>query len=195
MTAEALQEAQNDPKPPLTTSPLLREQHFGEAEGKEYRTVREAGLTLQEHFAQGLYPLIRERHLKFPGGESRNDVADRANQAIDELLMPYVQHAFNMGLAESHIAVVSHGRFIREITDALLRRDAWTSANSEIYRGVKHLQNTGWARLVVATTVRRKFSEIALFDVLRCRTRIILRGNITCPSVSWTFIGLSISMI
>lgn len=171
-TATALREAQYYPKPPLTTSPLLREQYLGEAEGKEHRTVREPDLTLEEHFAQGLYPLIWERHLKFPGGESRNDVEDRANQAIDELLMPYVQDTINMGLAESHIAVVSHGRFIREITDALLRRDAWTSAGSEIYRGVKHLQNTGWARLVVATTnvpqsSRRRHLSVRILDFHR----------------------------
>ncbi|KAF8349458.1 phosphoglycerate mutase-like protein [Amanita rubescens] len=136
-TAEAVRDVQRDPSPPINTSLLLREQYFGVAEGKRYRTVRESGLSLEEHFAQELYPAIRERHLKFPDGESRDDVAERANQAIDELLIPYVQ---------TIVAIVSHGLFIREITIALMRRGV---ANQTGFKGVGPLRNTGWTRLVV----------------------------------------------
>lgn len=151
-TAEAVRDVQCNPSPPINTSLLLREQHFGVAEGKTYRTTRESGLSLEEHFAQDLYPAIRERHLKFPDGESRDDVAGRANQAIDELLIPYVQSARIAQVEESHIAVVSHGLFIREITIALMRRGV---ANRVGFKGVGPLRNTGWTRLVVETTVSR----------------------------------------
>ncbi|KAK2465340.1 hypothetical protein APHAL10511_002694 [Amanita phalloides] len=147
MTAEIIREAQYI-APPINTSPLLREQHFGVAEGKSYGTAREPGLSLEEHFAKDIFPVLRERYLKFPEGESRNELAQRANQAIDKLLIPYIQSAIAEGTEESHIAVVSHGLFIREITMALLKRNTDQTDS----RGIWHLQNTGWTRLKVETT-------------------------------------------
>ncbi|KIL63233.1 hypothetical protein M378DRAFT_107446 [Amanita muscaria Koide BX008] len=171
-TAEALQQAQNHRKPSVTTSLLLREQHFGVAEGQPYRTVREPGLTLDEHFAQGIFPAVQERHLKFPNGESRNDMAERANQAIDELLIPYIKDLkdrIDMHEDEYHVAIVSHGLFIREITNALLRRDA-KNAGRGTSKGISHLRNTGWARLVAEITVWRRDMDLRVHIVDHHRT-------------------------
>ncbi|KAF8631080.1 hypothetical protein AX15_002681 [Amanita polypyramis BW_CC] len=167
-TAEILYEAQQDPKPSVTTSLLLREQHFGVAEGKTYRYAQEPGLSLEEHFARGLFPVLRERHMKFPGGESRYDVAERANQAIDELLMPFVRQAISTNLEESHIAIVSHGLFNREITMALMNRGV-TNARRANFKGVWPLRNTGWARLEVEITSDQLMAEPWPDNVLKVR--------------------------
>ncbi|KAF8627387.1 hypothetical protein AX17_006202 [Amanita inopinata Kibby_2008] len=145
-TAQALQDAQTDPKPPISSSLLLREQYFGVAEGKPYGAIRE-GLSLEEHFAKGKYPSPRHRNESFPNGESRADLAQRAEQVVNEILMPYVHDAVQTGSGQSHVAVVSHGLLIREIATALMRKDiATVGGASVVFRG---LRNTGWIRIAV----------------------------------------------
>jgi broad specificity phosphatase PhoE len=56
-TAEAIQDAQAEPKPLKITSTLFREQNYGSGEGKKWDTVRIPGLTLEEHYERGLYPV------------------------------------------------------------------------------------------------------------------------------------------
>ncbi|KIK52089.1 hypothetical protein GYMLUDRAFT_208315 [Collybiopsis luxurians FD-317 M1] len=145
-TAEAILEHQPEPKPPHIKSTLLREQHFGIAEGKPWATRKDPNLSLEDHFAQGMFPSPPKRSDRFPGGESRDDLAARAEQAINELLLPYFWGAEGENQGPIHVAVVSHGLFIREIVDALYRREWGRERMLENYRG---LSNTGWTRVVV----------------------------------------------
>ncbi|KAI0632352.1 phosphoglycerate mutase-like protein [Trametes polyzona] len=145
-TGQAVQEAQPDPKPPLEVSPLLREQHFGVAEGHPWQWGETPGLTLEDHFAQGLYPVLHERGQKFPEGESLDDLFARAKQAIDELVMPHVWSAAREGKKGVHIAMASHGLCISELVPALLLKDESGIHPGDKYRG---LQNTAWTRVTV----------------------------------------------
>lgn len=122
-TAEGVYAAQPEPKPAFTTSPLLREQHFGIAEGHPWVWDEKPGMTLEEHYAQDLWPALRDRTSKFPEGESLEDVAVRATRAVDELIMPQVRLAAKEGKKNVHIAIVSHGLCISELVPALLQKD------------------------------------------------------------------------
>ncbi|OBZ71592.1 hypothetical protein A0H81_08444 [Grifola frondosa] len=145
-TAQALHDAQSEPKPPFETSLLLREQHWGIAEGNPWIMHRIPDLTLEDHFAQGLYPVLHDRSQRFPEGESLNDLADRAKAAIEELVMPHVLRAAREGMKGIHIAVVSHGLCISELVPALLLKDASGVHPENKYRG---LLNTAWTRVTV----------------------------------------------
>lgn len=147
MTAQALLDAQPDPKSPLSTSSLLREQHYGLGEGKRYDVTRDPALSLTEHFARGEYPWLRSRTERFPEGESLEDVARRAEEAIEEIVLPYVWNAAEGETEGVHVAVVSHGTFIREAIAALLRKTGSAErANPQDYRG---LQNTGCTKVTI----------------------------------------------
>lgn len=63
------------------------------------------------------FPKPDGRDGKFPEGESLNEVAVRANRALEELIMPWVYSEDNYGKAEGevHLVVVSHGIFISEV--------------------------------------------------------------------------------
>ncbi|KAF9454680.1 phosphoglycerate mutase-like protein [Macrolepiota fuliginosa MF-IS2] len=145
MTADAIHGAQMDPKPTRYSSMLLREQNYGSAEGKRWDSPRIDGLTLEEHYSKGMYPVLRGRSKRFPGGESLEDLEIRAERVIDEILMPYVRDEAD---GDAHIAIVSHGNFLSELVAALVKRDKPTSRNIHGCRGMK---NTGWTRVVVTT--------------------------------------------
>ncbi|KAE9400505.1 phosphoglycerate mutase-like protein, partial [Gymnopus androsaceus JB14] len=123
-TAEMVLEHQPDPCTHIK-SLLLREQHFGIAEGKPWKKQKDPNLTLEEHYARGI-------------------------RVIDELLLPYVLSADGDDQGPIHIAVVSHGIFIREIVDALYRRELGRERMLDNHRG---LNNTGWTRVVVKLKV------------------------------------------
>ncbi|KAI0322361.1 phosphoglycerate mutase-like protein [Amylostereum chailletii] len=144
-TAQAVYDGQTDPKPPFTSSPLLREQHFGQGEGHKWTYQREESLTLEEHYARGIYPVLFEDDEKFPGGESPNDLDIRANQAIEELVLPHVWDAAKTGKKGLHIAVVSHGLCISRLIAQLLKKGTGPLSKAD-YRG---LQNTAWTRVAV----------------------------------------------
>ncbi|KAF7965552.1 hypothetical protein HWV62_2685 [Athelia sp. TMB] len=145
-TAQALHAAQNQvPPAPLTTSPLLREQHFGIAEGKAWILTQDGSKPLAELYAAGVFPIITKRGGKFPEGESLNDLGRRATQAIDELVMPKVWSAAKAGKKGVQIAVVSHGLCISELIPALLNKDA----NSPPRQDFRGLMNTAWTRVTV----------------------------------------------
>ncbi|KAI0670864.1 phosphoglycerate mutase-like protein [Trametes maxima] len=145
-TGQAVQEAQPEPKPPLETSLLLREQHWGVAEGHPWQWGTTAGLSLEEHFAQGLYPVLHERSQKFPEGESLDDLYARAQKAVDELVMPHVWRAAREGRKGVHVAIASHGLCISELVPALVVKDESGVHPGDKYRG---LQNTAWTRVTV----------------------------------------------
>ncbi|KAF9464222.1 phosphoglycerate mutase [Collybia nuda] len=147
MTAQALQNAQPDPKPSLMTSLLLQEQHYGLGEGKRYDVIRDSALSLAEHFARGEYPWLQSRTERFPEGESLEDVARRAEDAVEEIVLPYVWNVVKDETEGVHIAIVSHGLFIREAIAALMRKTGHIEGvNPQDYRG---LQNTGYIKVTI----------------------------------------------
>lgn len=145
-TAEAILDAQPEPKPPLIPSLLVREQHFGIAEGSPWLMEPKPGLTLEQHYAEKVFPVLHHRDEKFPEGESLNDVASRCEQAIKDLVLPHVWSAVKEGSKGVHIAVVSHGLCISELVSALLRQDASGIPPENSYRG---LWNTAWTRVAI----------------------------------------------
>lgn len=146
MTAQAVQEAQPEPKPEILTFPVLREQTRGVAEGHPWLTEPKPGLSLEEHYAQGLYPIHHERWQKFPGGESLDDLAVRAEQAVKEVVLPHVVELSKTGKANPHIAVASHGLFIAEMVPVLLKLDPTSNETRTTWKGMK---NTGWTRVAI----------------------------------------------
>jgi broad specificity phosphatase PhoE len=153
MTAKTLRSAQPDPKPRIETSPLLREQHYGLGEGQRYDVRRVPGLSLAEHFARGKYPPLYSRTERFPEGESLEDVAKRAEEAVEQFAIPHIRQAAKEGRDGVNVAFVSHGLLIREAIAALMKKDKHNTEgiNPIDYRG---LQNTGWTRLTVQVKVR-----------------------------------------
>lgn len=149
MTANALLDGQPDPKPPIHISSLLKEQHFGKAEGTSWLGRQDPNKTLEEHFASGKYPMLFDRALKFPDGESLDDLAVRADQAMRELVLPHILRAAGTGIQDTHIALVSHGECISEMLAALIRRDQGGAPRTD-YRG---LSNTAWTRATVRAKV------------------------------------------
>ncbi|KAL4069953.1 histidine phosphatase superfamily [Scleroderma yunnanense] len=145
MTATALLDAQPDPKPPIHNSDLLKEQNFGKAEGTSWLGKQDPNKTLEEHFASGQYPVLFDPVLKFPDGESLNDLAERADQAIRELVLPHVLQAARPESEDDHIALVSHGLCISQMVAALVRRNHGGAPHRD-YRG---LLNTAWTRVTV----------------------------------------------
>lgn len=145
ITANALFDAQPDPKPSVHISPLLKEQNFGKAEGASWLGRQDPNMTLEEHFASGKYPMLLDRKLKFPDGESLNELAARADQAIRKLVLPHVLQAARTGTQDVHIALVSHGLCISEMVAALVRRGQDEAPHTH-YRG---LLNTAWTRATV----------------------------------------------
>ncbi|KAL1743181.1 histidine phosphatase superfamily [Schizophyllum fasciatum] len=139
-TASAVHERQEPPRPPLIQNDLLKEQHFGEGEGKPYMAARRAELSVEE---QGVYPRKKGDDERFPGGESRREVRERADRAVEQLLMPYVV-TLEEG-SPAHVLVVSHGIFIRHLVAGLIKRGTLAKASTERIA----LQNTGWVRVVV----------------------------------------------
>ena len=108
------------------------------------------GLSLEEHFARKLFPVLPSRAHKFPEGESLDDLAARAKQAVDDLLLPYVWSAARGGDHGLHVAIVSHGLCISELVPALLVRDQSGIHPGHRYRG---LLNTAWTRVTVKVKV------------------------------------------
>ncbi|KAL7418765.1 hypothetical protein Q5752_006448 [Cryptotrichosporon argae] len=133
-TAEQIHSHQPNP-PPLTLSPLLREQHFGVAERKPFG----GGGT-------GEYVRLPGRTFKFPDGESLGDVRARANDAVAQFIEPHLRAAHGQPPASTHVVVVAHGIFNSELLGALLARRNGPPQAGWGYRG---MTNTGWTRLEV----------------------------------------------
>ncbi|KAJ6477387.1 phosphoglycerate mutase-like protein [Mycena vitilis] len=156
MTAEAIQSQQQDGTPPLVTSPLFREQHFGAAEGKPSTRKRDPDMPLSDQFNEGIYPSALSRSEKFPEGESADEVQDRARKGWEEILWPHVREAAKECNGNVHVAVVSHGIFIKEIVRALAKRDHAVDISACNYQW---LRNTAWARVVIEVKAFHKGEE------------------------------------
>lgn len=144
-TAQAVHRHQPDPKPPLELEPNLREQFFGIGEGKPWIITRPEGVSLEDLYKQDTFPVLYGRDEKFPEGESLDDLANRADVAIKECVLPHL----TAGPNEVHIALASHGLCIGELVAALIRLDP--EADREVqYTG---LFNTAWTRVTVELRV------------------------------------------
>lgn len=97
---------------------------------------------------------------KFPGGESINELAQRANVAITALVLPHVWQAAKEGKTGVHIAVVSHGLCISQMISELLKMS--TKQDEGDYRG---LQNTAWSRVVIDIEVRT-LGQMAVYRLI-----------------------------
>ncbi|KAG8731788.1 hypothetical protein FRC12_019576 [Ceratobasidium sp. 428] len=102
-TALSIYDAQPQPKPALITTQLLREQHFGDAEGQMWMSAGGRGG-------------------KFHNGESLDDVARRADRFFEEYLAPIIINARGRPPGETNVFVVSHSVTIAENLEALARR-------------------------------------------------------------------------
>ena len=143
-------------RPELVSSPLLKEQNFGIAEGNKWTFQRERGLTDEEHWAKGVFPVLDGRKAKFPEGESLDDLRDRARQGIKELLVPIIGDAVKEKKEDVHVALVSHGLCISELVAALVtldyeRRSKGLEVPDRQYTG---LLNTAWTRATIDLAVR-----------------------------------------
>jgi broad specificity phosphatase PhoE len=87
---------------------------------------------------------------KFLNGESLDDLAVRAQQAIQEIILPYVWEAAKTGFHGTHVAIVSHGLILSEIMTALLEKDALGRGQQMAFRGHK---NTAWSRVTITVKV------------------------------------------
>jgi broad specificity phosphatase PhoE len=150
-TARAFYDAQKDPKPTFDSSELLREQHFGVAEGKPWSYSSSRNVNLEQEMGRGVYPSLHGADEKFPGGESINELGQRAHRAITTLLLPHVWQAAKEGKSGIHVAVVSHGLCISQMISELLKMSTKQAIDIADYRG---LLNTAWTRLVVDIEVR-----------------------------------------
>ncbi|XP_006463453.1 hypothetical protein AGABI2DRAFT_120270 [Agaricus bisporus var. bisporus H97] len=144
-TALAVLRHHAEPKPPLVVTPKLREQHFGVAEGQPWTIDVYPGKSIEELSKEGIFPDLtsKGRDLKFPEGESLNDVATRVEEAIKEFIIP---HVFAKDQAAVQIAFASHGICISETISALLRLDP----EVEQLKQYKGHHNTGWSQVEIS---------------------------------------------
>ncbi|THU92555.1 phosphoglycerate mutase [Dendrothele bispora CBS 962.96] len=151
-TGQAIYDAQPDPKPAFIVTPDIREQHFGVAEGNPWTYHHPPDKTAEELITEGIYPVLYERHEKFPEGESLDDLQERAERAVKECVMPHleeIQKKDDVGddHPNRHIVMTSHGLCISELVGAVVRLDpSWPAGASEQYKG---LMNTAWVRVVI----------------------------------------------
>jgi len=145
-TAKVVREKQLHHMLPFHESTLLREQNFGAGEGMKF-SKKEKGLTLAAHYAKGKFPALYTRHENFPGGESLDDVARRADDVIEEILIPQLLQEQQDGSTRT-VALFSHGLFIAELIAAVIRRDLDYKGNVDV-RSLRGMKNTAWTRLEV----------------------------------------------
>jgi len=101
------------------------------------------------------YSYLDWKRRKFPQGESLNDLKDRAEQAMDELVMPHVWQTLKEGEDGVDIAIVSHGLCISELVAALVRKNSVVGRAGSDGFGSKYigLLNTAWTRITIDAVV------------------------------------------
>jgi len=147
LTAEAICNAQSDPRPIPQSSILLREQKYGSGEGKRWDGRR---MAMDEHYKRGVCPALQSRLEKFPGGESLNDLAERAEEVIDHILGPYI---WDETCEKAHIVIVSHGIFLAELIAALVKRQNTQRTLKVQPRDFRGMRNTAWTKVRVTAQV------------------------------------------
>ncbi|KAF5379134.1 hypothetical protein D9615_005858 [Tricholomella constricta] len=170
-TGKAIHESQSH-NPPFAVNPKLREQHFGHAESNAWALRIPEGQTADSLMANNIYPVLPTRADRFPEGESLEDLARRAEEAIAECVMPHV------GETGVHVAIASHGLCISELIAALLRLDP-ESRRDVSYTG---LLNTAWTRVTVCWKNDRSKDSAVLrvhvTDVNQCEHLASLASHI-----------------
>ncbi|KAI0252446.1 phosphoglycerate mutase, partial [Lactifluus subvellereus] len=159
-TAQALHERQKDPKPTFDSSELLRELNCGIAEGKPFSRRLDPDSTLEEQMEMGIYPILYGADEKFPGGESGNDLAERAKKAITQLVLPHVWQAAKQGRTEIHVAIVAHGLCISNMITELLGMSV--NINEGELGAYDGLLNTAWTRVVIDIEGAQKGQPMAV---------------------------------
>jgi broad specificity phosphatase PhoE len=104
------------------------------------------GIPIETLFEQKVFPVRHRRDEKFPEGESLDDLACRAEVAIQECVLPHLLHApipedQHSGL---HVALVSHRACIGEMMLALIRLDPEADQERTQYPGPL---NAAWTRV------------------------------------------------
>lgn len=136
---------------PFVEVDLLREQNFGSGEGRPIGK-KEKGVSLVAHYAKGKFPALHTRQQKFPGGESLDEMALRAEAVIDGVMRLELLKEKEEGKTRT-VAIFSHGLFIGELVAAIIRRDVDYQGNIDI-RDLRGMRNTGWTRIEVSLKVR-----------------------------------------
>ncbi|KAF8964411.1 histidine phosphatase superfamily [Flammula alnicola] len=155
-TASAVKNKQLDPTMPFHESTLLREQNFGAGEGMKF-AKKEKGMSVAAHYAQGKFPALYTRGERFPGGESLDDMAKRAEIVIDEILFPHALEEKEDGTTRT-VAIVSHGLFIGELLAAVIRRDRDYRGEVDI-RNLRGMKNTAWTKFEVVIKAKHAVHE------------------------------------
>ncbi|WVN91005.1 uncharacterized protein L203_106251 [Cryptococcus depauperatus CBS 7841] len=135
-TSQQIHGQQPDPKCPLIVSKLLREQYFGEAEHKNFG-------------ADSTWARQPGRAFKFSGGESLEDVRERAKQAIHDFIEPLLQKCRGLPPSSKHVVIVAHGIFNSEFLGALIARKKSNAPLEWSYQG---MTNTGWTNMEIGYT-------------------------------------------
>ncbi|GAA97180.1 uncharacterized protein L969DRAFT_91971 [Mixia osmundae IAM 14324] len=132
----------------IATTPLLREQFFGDAEGKGWQAGSYSNA-----------PYESKREFKFPNGETLHDVGKRADKVVRQIILPWLLREANergstrrnltapssLEIPDDtvHLVLVAHGIMISELLHAFHRaadpRAPWVKRGG--------LQNTGWGRM------------------------------------------------
>ncbi|PPQ91673.1 hypothetical protein CVT25_012886 [Psilocybe cyanescens] len=132
---------------PFVEMDLLREQNFGSGEGRAI-SKKEKGISLVAHYAKGKYPALHTRQQKFPGGESLDEMAQRAEAIVNGIISLELLKEKDESKTRT-VAIVSHGLFIGELVAAIVRRDVDFQGNLDV-RDLRGMRNTGWTRLEVS---------------------------------------------
>lgn len=153
---QKLQPGSDSAKPALVITPLVREQHFGEAEGQPWAPASSSSSIAASSGRTGIYdsktrekyyPVQVGRSAKFAAGESLEDVAQRTGEAFDTLILPIVKESVGKKCGEVNVLVVAHGIAISEAIGAIFARCVGgDDVEPNTWRG---LRNTAWTRLVV----------------------------------------------
>ncbi|KAF5345190.1 hypothetical protein D9758_009701 [Tetrapyrgos nigripes] len=141
-TADAILKYHADPKPSLIEEFLLHEINFGKAEGKPYTEKPTLGLSIEEHYQKGIFPHIRNRTDHFPDGESKDDVANRAEKVLQNIFIRDIVGAMK-DRRDYRVAIVGHGVFLREFLYALHRRCRIVGPKYD------YLKPTAWTRVEI----------------------------------------------
>ena len=117
---------------------------------------RQPGLSDEEHWAKGLFPVLKGRKAKFPEGESFDELTDRATLGVKELIIPIIRDVVREKKEDVHVALVSHGLCICEMVAALLGLDYERNSKGQKVpdRQYEGLHNTAWTRATVDLAVR-----------------------------------------
>ena len=146
MTAEEILKANRSiPPPPLVQSKSLREQNFGQAEGKSWAAAEWAN---PSHGEDG-------RTFRFKDGESLEQVNARMAKAVRQFVLPQLEALRkkpSSSLGDTpHICIVAHGIAIAELLRVFMSlhddqpHSPWQHPRIT-YKRVR-LENTGWTRL------------------------------------------------